>query len=377
MTLGVLGPSPPDRGGIARETARLVEELGRVGPVLWLTFSRRYPRWLDPRRFDVGTEPAPAAAQPILDWASPRSWSDTAARVAESAADGLIVPWWTAFWALPVRAVMRELRRRSRPTPRVLLCHNVDDHDAGAGRRILSRGALTEADAFVAHTADDRARLSRIAPKRPVLTLPHPVENLPERSRSAARHRLGLEIGDAPLLLFQGLVRPYKGVDLLLDAAPAIVRETGARIAVVGEVFPDARELTRRAAASPLAADGSLIWRDSYVGEEQMRDWMAACDAAVLPYRASSGSGIAARAIAARRPIVAARVGGLTDAVAPGETGELFEPGDEAGLAAAVKTALARSAGFYDAGLAAAADRAAWPRYAASVREFVLALRAR
>ncbi|HEX4441012.1 MAG TPA: glycosyltransferase [Thermoanaerobaculia bacterium] len=371
MSIAVLGPAPPDRGGIARETSRLVEELGRLEDVLWLTFSRRYPRRLDPRRFDRFEKDAeaPAIAVPILDWASPRSWRDAAARAASEARDGLLVPWWTAFWALPVRAVMRAVRRASPQTPRVLLCHNVEDHEGGAGRRLLARGALTAADAYVVHAEADRERLARIAPKQPVLLVPHPVEALPPRSREDARRRLGLEIGDAPLVLFLGLVRRYKGVDLLLDAAPAIVREAGARVAVVGEVFPDALDLSKRAAASPVKE--SLIWKDEYVGEEEMRDWMAACDAAVLPYRTVSGSGIAARAFAARRPAVAARAGGLPDVVVPGATGELFEPGDAAGLATAVRTALSRPAGFYEPGLAAAADRASWPRYAEAIRDFV------
>jgi glycosyltransferase involved in cell wall biosynthesis len=376
LTLAVLGPAPPDRGGIARETARLVEELGALEPVLWLTFARRYPRRLDPRRFDRfedAPDSAPPAAIPILDWARPRSWRDAARRAASEAPGGLVVPWWTAFWAVPDRAVMRAVRKASPRTPRVLLCHNVEDHEGGAGRRLLARGALTEADAFVVHAASDREKLARIAPRRPVLTLPHPVESVPPRSREDARRRLGLQIGDAPLVLFLGLVRRYKGVDLLLDAAPSIVRETGARVAVVGEVFPDAAELSRRVAASPVSE--ALVWKDEYVSEEQMRDWMAACDAALLPYRAVSGSGIAARAFAARRPVVAARAGGLPDVVVPGSTGELFEPGDAAGLAAAVRTALSRPAGFYEPGLAEAAERASWPRYAAEVLRFVRAVR--
>jgi len=378
LSIAVLGPAPPDRGGIARETSRLVEELGRLEQVLWLTFSRRYPRRLDPRRFDrFDGDAPPASAVPILDWASPRSWREAAARVASEAPGGLLVPWWTAFWALPVRAVMRAVRRASPRTPRVLLCHNVDDHEGGAGRRLLARGALTAADAYVVHAEADREKLARIAPRRPVLVLPHPVEALAPRSREDARRRLGLDVhvGDAPLVLFLGLVRRYKGVDLLLDAAPAIVRETGARVAVVGEVFPDAAELSKRAAASPVKE--RLIWKDEYVGEEQMLDWMAASDAVVLPYRSVSGSGIAARAFAARWPAVAARSGGLPDVVVPGATGELFEPGDAAGLAAAVKTALSRPPGFYEPGLAAAAERASWPRYADSIRDFVSSLSSR
>jgi glycosyltransferase involved in cell wall biosynthesis len=372
LRLAVLGPSPPDRGGIARETARLVEELGLIDPVLWLTFSRRYPRWLDPRRFDEHDGGRPEDALALLDYASPRSWRETARRAAEEADGGLIIPWWTAFWALPDRAVMRRVRRLSPSTPRVLLCHNVVDHEGGAVRALLSRGAITEADGFVVHAAADAERLTRIAPGRPVLTLPHPVEKIPDRERGETRRRLGLD-AHTPLVLVLGLVRRYKGVDTLLDAAPAIVRDTGARIAVVGEVFPEARELTRRAASSAVA--GSLIWKDAYVGEEEMRDWMFACDVAVLPYRAVSGSGIAARAFAAGRPVVAARVGGLRDSVAAGETGELFDPGDAAGLAAAVSTVLARPAGFYDVAVRTAAERASWPRYAQAVAGFVGDLR--
>src|SRR4029079_13776552 len=217
----------------------------------------------------------------------------------------------------------RRVRRLSPPTPRVLLCHNVVDHEGGAGRALLSRGAITEADGFVVHAAADAERLARIAPGGRVLTLPRPVESVPDGKRSDARRRLGLD-ETAPLVLFLGLVRRYKGVDTLLDAAPAIVRETGARSAVVGEVFPEVRELSRRAAGSAVA--GSLIWKDAYVAEDEMRDWMSACDAAVPPSRAVSGSGIAARALAAGRPVVAARVGGLRETVAAGETGELFDP---------------------------------------------------
>ena len=140
-------------------------------------------------------------------------------------------------------------------------------------------------------------------------------------------------------------MRRYKGVDLLLDAAPEIVRRTQARIAIVGEVFPDARDLLRRAEASPVR--DRIVWKDAYVPEEEMALWLAACDVVALPYRAISGSGIAARAFAAGRPVAASAVGGLVEAVEPGGTGELFPPGDSAALARAVETVLARGDDAY------------------------------
>ena len=164
-------------------------------------------------------------------------------------------------------------------------------------------------------------------------------------------------------------------MDLLLEAAPEIVRRTRATIAIVGEVFPDARELLRRAEASPVR--DRIQWKDSYVSEEEMTLWLAACDVVALPYRAISGSGIAARAFAAGRPVAAAAVGGLAEAVEPGSTGELFPPGDSAALARAVETVLARGDDAYAPGLARAAERASWPLYVDALLKFIVDLRSR
>ena len=167
-------------------------------------------------------------------------------------------------------------------------------------------------------------------------------------------------------------MRRYKGVETLLEAAPRIVRQSGARIAVVGEVFPDASNLVRLCKASPVA--GSILWKDQYVSEEEMGMWLAACDVVVLPYREISGSAIAARAIGARRPVAASAVGGLRDVVEPGVTGELFSPGDAGGLAEAVGRVLARGPAAYSSGLERAARETSWPRYAERILAFIATL---
>ena len=361
----LLGPAPPDRGGIAQETARLAGELSKRGTVDYLTFSRPYPRWLDPRRYarDPGLSAAPAI--PMLDFLSPRSW-DRVAGFVENAGGALLVPWWTSFWALPVRAVFRKLAAASPEIPRVLLCHNLQDHEGGGVGRFLTFGAFASASAFVTHSEEDRRSLARMFPARPAARIPLPVPESAGVPREVARRRLGI---DGPLLLFLGLVRPYKGVDLLLDAAPEILRGGDARIAIVGEVFPGSRKLRRRWERSPLKE--RILWNDVYLPEEEMALWLAACDAVVLPYRKVSGSAIAARAIAARRPIAASAVGGLREIVRPGETGELFDPGDARGLAAAVKRILERGSESYAPGLDAAASRDTPRSYAAAILSFL------
>jgi glycosyltransferase involved in cell wall biosynthesis len=368
IPIAILGPAPPDRGGIAHETSRLAAELSRLTPVDYLTFSRPYPRWLDPRRFGRDPRLPPASAAPVFDYVSPRSWRRTAGRIADRGARALIVPWWTSFWAIPVRTLFRRLSRASPATRRVLLCHNLEDHESGAFRRFLTLGAFSAADAFVVHSAANREELARRFPRRPVMAVPLPALD-PGQERDAARRRLGVE---GPLALFLGLVRRYKGVETLLEAAPRIVAGSGARIAVVGEVFPDASRLVRLRDASPVAR--SILWKDQYVSEEEMGMWLAACDVVVLPYREISGSAIAARAIGAQRPVAASAVGGLKDMIEPGVTGELFAPGDAGGLADAVERILARGHAAYAPGLARAAGETSWPRYAERILDFLRSL---
>jgi glycosyltransferase involved in cell wall biosynthesis len=365
--VAIVGPAPPDRGGIARETALLARELEKNVAVTWLTFSRPYPRWLDPRRFDVSPHDArPPGARPVLDYRSPSTWRRTARDIAGAKVEAVVAPWWTSFWGLPLRTVFRKVREISPSVARVLLCHNVREHERSAFGRFLALGAFLSSDAFVVHSESDRELLSRIVPDRPIAVLPHPVVSAFAGDRERARRELGIS---GPLVLFLGLVRRYKGVELLLDAAPRIVAATGATIAVVGEVFPEARSLERRRQSSPVR--DSILWRDEYVTEEEMARWLAACDVVVLPYRYVSGSGIAARAIAAGRPMAAAAVGGLVETVRPGETGELFAPGNAEALAGAVERVLAGGIGHYERGLASAVENASWPRYAEALRTFL------
>jgi glycosyltransferase involved in cell wall biosynthesis len=368
--IAILGPAPPDRGGIARETSLLARALAAAGPVSYFTFSRPYPRWLDPRRFADFTDAEASPAVALLDWRSPLSWRRTADAIAGTESSAVVIPWWIAFWGLPVRAVLRRLARRRPETARLLVCHNVDDHEATALHRFLALGAFLAADGFFVHSEDARRRLEVLAPGRPIAVHPLPAAETEPPSREDARRRLGLP--PEPLVLFLGLVRGYKGVDVLLEAAPRVARESGARVAIVGESFPDAADLEKRLAAA--AARGEILRRDAYVPESEMDDWLAACDVLVLPYRKISGSAIAARALAARRPMAASRVGALSETVVSGETGELFEPGNPAALAAAVAAILARGAGAYAPGLARAAARASWESYARAVRELAASI---
>ncbi len=362
--IALLGPAPPDRGGIAHQTHLLARALGE-NLAGYFSYSRPYPRFLNPRRFDTLENAEDSLrAEPILDWANPLSWKKAGAAAVNCGANALVAPWWTAFWALPLRGVFREARRRDPSFRNVILCHHVFDHESAPWKKKLAWVGLESADAAIAQSDQDREILGSRLGDRPVLVLPHPIDERPRPDRDEARRRLGV---DGPLVLFLGLIRPYKGLDVLFDAAPGIVAETGARIALVGEVFPDSRESVEECMKRPVASSVTLV--DRYVAEEEMDLWLAACDVVVCPYRKNSGSGIAARAIAARRPIVASDLSGFVPFVSEA-SGELVPENDAARLAAAVVRVLRRGVADYEIALSALARRHSWEGYASEVRAF-------
>ena len=353
--IALLGPGPPDRGGIAHQTMLLADALGSSLSG-YFTYSRPYPRIVNPRRFDVAPELADAARRvtPALDWARPGSWKATARRIAGTGASAVVAPWWTAFWGLPLRGVFREARRRDARFRNVLLCHHVFDHESAGWKRWLTWKAFGAADAVIAQSDADRDTIAGRFPGMPIRVLPHPVEERALADREAARRKHAI---DGPLVLFLGLIRPYKGLDVLFDAAPRIVEETGATIAVVGEVFPESRDDVARLMRRPIASRVRLV--DRYVPESEMDEWLAACDVVVCPYRKNSGSGIAARAIAARRPVVASDQSGFRPFVTP-ETGALVPEERPDLLAERTIEVLRAGAARYEAGLEAVSRRFSW-----------------
>jgi glycosyltransferase involved in cell wall biosynthesis len=139
------------------------------------------------------------------------------------------------------------------------------------------------------------------------------------------------------VLLFFGFVRGYKGLDVLLEAMPEVLRTERVVLWIVGEMWGDQRAALR----APLRALGDRVSVvDRYVGNDEMGAVFAEADLVVQPYRSATGSGIAPVALDRGVPIVATRVGSLPEVVEDGVSGRLVSPGDAGALALAIREAL-------------------------------------
>lgn len=360
--IALIGPVAPLRSGIARHSGALAAELARRDGVevrAW-SFARQYPARLFPGGAQIDPALAPPAAVAVartVDTLNPLTWRHTAREVAAFAPDLAIIPAWTFFVAPALGWIARELRRRGIRV--VAMVHNARDHEAAAWKNRLLAWQIAHSDRAVTHNAPLAAQVARIAPELPVAVSPHPLyDDYPAPSGTLPR-RAGLE------LLFFGLVRPYKGLDLLLDAlAQSGLRDV--RLTVAGEFWSGLEEIRAQVARLGLGEMVEIVPR--YVSDAEAAELFARCDALVAPYRAATGSGVLALAQHYCRPVVASDVPGLREAVADGVTGWVFPGGDGTALATLLRDRLDRaSAAAMQPALAAQRDALSWKRLADAV----------
>ena len=325
--LAVLGPFHPYRGGIAHHTTLLARALASQHPVLGINFTRLYPGFLFPgqTQFDASAEPlAPEGfrVERLLDSIGPHTWPRAARAVTHSGCKLLLLQWWHPFFAPAYASVARLVRQRHVRV--VALCHNVLPHEASRLDTVLVRLGLGAADAFILQSETDRERLARLFPGRPHAVTPHPAYTFFARGRvgrDEARQRLGVQ---GPVVLFFGLVRPYKGLDVLLHAVARARAQVPLTLLVAGEFYAEKEPYERLRAQ--LGLEEVVRFVDRYVPNEEVEVYFRAADVVVLPYKSATQSGIVQIALAFERPAIVTRVGGLPEAVRPGETGEVVPP---------------------------------------------------
>lgn len=334
--VAVLGPFHPYRGGIAHHTTLLARSLAAEHPVLGVNFTRLYPGLLFPGRTQFDDSQAPLHAegvqvQRLLDSIGPHTWWRAARAIRAAGTSLLIVQWWHPFFAPAYASVARAVRRAGIRV--VFLCHNVLPHESSRLDRSLAQLGLRAADGFILQSNTDREVLERLLPGRPFRVTPLPAFGffVTGKGREEARRQLGV---DGPTILFFGLIRQYKGLDVLLRAVALARQHLPVRLLVAGE-FYQKRE-PYEALITELGIGDAVNLADRYIRNEEVETYFAASDVVVLPYRSATQSGIAQIAFCFGRPVIVTRVGGLPEAVQEGETGLVVPAEDPAALSRAL-----------------------------------------
>jgi glycosyltransferase involved in cell wall biosynthesis len=371
MKIALVGPAHPYKGGGARHTTELAHRLAAAGhDVIIESWRAQYPSRLYPGQQTVDVpegEPYPRTHR-RLAWYRPDGWLAEGRRLRP--ADLVVFAYLTPLQAPPYLAIMAGLRRHARTA---VICHNVLPHERRPGDVPLTRALLTRADTVITHSAAQAAQARDLAPAATVRTVAMP-PHLPGNNQGTERaevsapaptavlargdetlippeppalltggtHPPGHPLGEThppgpPLrparLLFFGIVRPYKGLDVLLRAlaqAPAEVTLT-----VAGEFWADTTEMDNLIAELGLADRVTL--RPGYVPADEIPALFGAADALVMPYREATASQNALLAFSYGVPVITTTAGALAEPVRDGVDGLTCAPGDTEDLLRVLK----------------------------------------
>lgn len=365
MRIAIVGPTHPYKGGIAQHTTQLAHRLRALGHDVSLeSWRRQYPERLYPgqQRVDVPEMPVYPGTTYPLSWNRPDGWWRLGRRLRKQA-DVVIIVLVSPIQAPALAVLARALKAGRSPSPRIIaLCHNVLPHERRGIDERLVRAVLGQADAVLVHAVKEQ-ELARTLTRAETAVSP-----LPPPHRFAVEDAVAPD-PDRPLshrILFFGLVRPYKGLDVLLRAlakAPADLE-----LVVAGEFWGGVE--STQALIRELGISDQVELRPGYVEAAQVPDLIRSADLMVLPYRDSTASWNGSLALEHGVPVIATRVGTMAEQVRDGVDGLLCDPEDADGLAAALTKAY--EPGVLQTlrrGIGPAAGEQSWDRYLEVVTE--------
>lgn len=335
MKIVLIGPVYPYKGGIAHYTSLLCQALRQKHEVTMVSYKMQYPKFLfkkeqcdySNRNFEV------AQTHYWLHTANPFNIIKTAHKINSLKPDAVILQWWHPYFAPCYFLLSLFLKKVSI----IFTCHNVFPHERFPMDSFLTKLALKKGSGYIVQSRQDKSDLLTIKPDAHCILTPHPTYNafkLKGMSKDTARTMLQIP-STAPVLLFFGFVREYKGLQVLINALPRI-REVLPDISlwIVGDFGDDKQDYLDTIDKKQLHNNIKLV--EGYIPDTDVEQYFAASDLVVLPYLSATQSGIVQIAYGFEKPVVVTNVGGLPDVVEHGKTGYVIPSRNPDALAGAV-----------------------------------------
>lgn len=321
MTIAILGPCWPYRGGIAAFSERLAHQFLAEGhQVKLFTYTLQYPSFLFPGTTQYTSAPQPKDLEIVRGVSSinPLTWYSMGKKIQKESPDLLILAYWMPFMA-PCQGTVARIVRKNGKTKILALCHNFIPHETRPGDMLLSKYLLGSVDGVASLSQSVCDDVHRFKPTMPTVASPHPLyDNFgAKEERSEACKHLALD-SNFKYLLFFGLIRDYKGLDWLLDAFSK-VKDPSVRLIVAGEFYAHGEKYLEQAKA--LNIEDRIIWKTQFVPDDEVRYYFSAADLIVQPYKTATQSGVTQIAYHFEKPMLVTRVGGLAEIVPHGKVG--------------------------------------------------------
>jgi Glycosyltransferase len=363
----IIGPGYPLRGGLANFNQRLCRQFMEEGHDCCIySFSLQYPSFLFPGTTQYSNEPRPEGLEiySIINSIHPFNWWQVGNALRRIRPDIILVCYWLPFMAPAFGTILKRIRK-NKHTRIIALTHNVVPHEKRPGDERLTHFFVRQCDGFITMSEKVMNDLRHFDAVKPARLVPHPLyDHFGERvSKTEARNHLGLPPRER-ILLFFGIIRKYKGLDILLDAVKLI--DPSIKLMVAGEFYEDAKPY--REQIKRLHIENRLILKTDFIPDSELKYYLCAADVVIQPYRNATQSGVTPLAYHFEKPMIVTNVGGLPGLVPHEQAGLVCQP-EPASLAAAVNRYFELGEQHFIPHLRSEKKKYSWHNLAASIEE--------
>ncbi len=237
----IIGPAHPLRGGIAALNEKLAETCMQAGyRTEIVSFSLQYPSFLFPGKtqYSDSEKPKGLNIRSIINTINPINWIRVGLKLKKEKHDLVIIRYWLPFMG-PALGTIARIIASNKHSKIIALADNIIPHEKRPGDTLFTRYFIKPCKGFIVLSRSVENDLKKLKSDAQILYTPHPIYNQYGKriEKSEARKKLRIE-ENGKLILFFGFIRPYKGLDLLLEAfCKESVRKHQVRLLVAGEFY--------------------------------------------------------------------------------------------------------------------------------------------
>ena len=336
MKIVLVGPFPPFRGGISDLNAALADHLSKRHEIHAINFTTQYPKVLFPGKtqFKKGDSAQEVDSIRCLSSINPFSWRKTAYKIIDIEPDLVLFRFWLPFFAPAFSGVAKKIRKYSDATI-MAICDNIIPHEERLLDTRITKRFFGFIDSFIVLSKKVENELLSFVPEAKYKYSPHPIYSIFNNTLSKEQAKAELKLATKKVLLFFGLIREYKGLDILINAMEKIKTELeDYTLLIVGECYENENKYTELIKKAGITDNVKCHY--SFIPDNEVGKYFSATDVVVLPYKTASQSGIVQIAYHFDTPVIVSNVGGLPEIVDEGKTGYCVEPNSNA-FAKAIK----------------------------------------
>lgn len=314
----IIGPGFPLRGGPAQFNENLCREFNKMGhDAQIISYSLQYPNFLFPgsSQYETsGSAPKDIKIHTLINTVNPLNWIKTARFIKKEKPDFIIFRYWLPFFG-PSLGTIGRLVKKGTNIKVLALTDNIIPHEKRAGDKPFTNYFVNSCDGFITMSKAVFNDISQFTPTDKKVFSPHPMyETYGEAvSKSEARKKLNLNENDKVILFF-GLIRKYKGLDILLEAmANPELKNQNIKLLVAGEFYEDKQPYLDLVKQHGL--EQNVIFQSQFIPNEDVRYYFCASDLVAQTYRNATNSGVTMVGYYYEKPMLVTDVGGLSELV--------------------------------------------------------------